>query len=121
MLERNQSRIPIFDLRASVHRLNQTGSYGNSARNVVIVPTAESWNKVIAKNVDLKERPGSGSLGAELAIRRPHIGTLDSVPGLGLRSHQPTGYGGNHTRVCPFFGDGKITLMTLSKESEGRR
>ena len=48
--------MPIFDASAFDQPANGRGSYGNSARNILTGPGAQSWNIVIAKNFQLKER-----------------------------------------------------------------
>ncbi|PYU86561.1 MAG: hypothetical protein DMG08_29580, partial [Acidobacteria bacterium] len=48
--------LPIFDSSAFVQPATGRGSYGNSARNILTGPGAQTWNIVIAKNFPLKER-----------------------------------------------------------------
>ncbi len=56
MRDRIKSGQPIFDSSAFVQPETGRGSYGNSARNILTGPGGESWNIVLAKNFQLKER-----------------------------------------------------------------
>jgi len=47
---------PIFDSAAFVQPASGRGSYGNSARDILTGPGAQTWNTVLAKNFLLKER-----------------------------------------------------------------
>ena len=54
--DRIKAGLPIFDSSAFVQPATGRGSYGNSARNILTGPGAQTWNIVIAKNFPLKER-----------------------------------------------------------------
>src|SRR5205823_6509318 len=56
MRDKIKSGLPIFDKSAFVQPETGRGFYGNSARNILTGPGGESWNIVIAKNFQLKER-----------------------------------------------------------------
>jgi hypothetical protein len=56
MRDRIKAGLPIFDSSAFVQPENGRGSYGNSARNILTSPGAQTWNIVVAKNFSLKER-----------------------------------------------------------------
>jgi hypothetical protein len=54
--DRIKAGLPIWDSSAFVQPENGRGSYGNSARNILTAPGAQTWNIVVAKNFSLKER-----------------------------------------------------------------
>ncbi|MEW5977076.1 MAG: TonB-dependent receptor [Acidobacteriota bacterium] len=56
MRDRIKAGLPIFDTSAFVAPTGGRGSYGNSARNILTGPGAQTWNIVVAKNFPLKER-----------------------------------------------------------------
>jgi len=54
--DRIKAGLPIWDSSAFVQPETGRGSYGNSARNILTAPSAQTWNIVVAKNFSLKER-----------------------------------------------------------------
>jgi carboxypeptidase family protein len=56
MRDRIKAGLPIFDSSAFLQPENGRGFYGDSARNILTAPGAQTWNIVIAKNFPLKER-----------------------------------------------------------------
>jgi hypothetical protein len=56
MRDRIKSGMAIFDARAFVLPQTGRGFYGNSARNILTGPGAETWNTVLAKNFKVQER-----------------------------------------------------------------
>ena len=50
MRDRIKSGVPIFDAAAFVQPVDGRGFYGNSARDILTGPGAQTWNTVLAKN-----------------------------------------------------------------------
>jgi hypothetical protein len=56
MRDRIKSGVPIFDAADFVQPETGRGFYGNSARDILTGPGAQTWNTVLAKNFALKEQ-----------------------------------------------------------------
>jgi len=56
MRDRIKSGVPIFDPTAFIQPLDGRGFYGNSARDILTGPGAQTWNTVLAKNFTLREQ-----------------------------------------------------------------
>jgi hypothetical protein len=56
MRDRIKSGVPIFDAAAFVQPETGRGFYGNSARDILTGPGAQTWNTVLAKNFSLTEQ-----------------------------------------------------------------
>src|SRR5204862_6047657 len=75
MRDRIKSGVPIFDAAAFVQPETGRGFYGNSARDILTGPGAQTWNTVLAKNFAFKEQVRLQSR-SEMrhAFKRPHVG-----------------------------------------------